>query len=113
MTARGKRALSRMLTRSAARGAWASPFRVIGRKRPRWASRLDRCRERLGGQLERERGALVGLRLDPDVAVHRPHQLAADVEAEARPADPAPVVGIEAVELVEDPLLLAGRDPEA
>src|SRR4029453_7465961 len=36
-----------------------------------------------------------------------------DVEAEARSADAAPLVGVEAVELVEDPFLLADGEAEA
>jgi putative membrane protein len=76
------------------------------------ATRLGGNRQGLCGQLEREGRALPGLRLDPDVAVHRPDQLAADVEPKAGSADAAPMVGVEAVELVEDPLLLAHRDPE-
>src|SRR5213078_249716 len=75
--------------------------------------KLDRNRQRLRGQLEREGCALAGLRLDPDAPVHRPDELTADVEAEAGSADAAPLVRIEAVELVEDPLLLAHRDAEA
>ena len=45
--------------------------------------------------------------------MHRADELATDVEAEARSADAAPLVGIEAVELVEDPFLLADGDAEA
>src|SRR5207245_6725605 len=52
-------------------------------------------------------------RVDPDPAVHAVHELAADVEAEAGPADAAGHVRVEPVELLEDPPLLRGRAPEA
>src|SRR3954452_4382415 len=62
-----------------------------------------------GGELNRERRH-VRARLDCDRAVHPRHELAADVEAEAGPADAAAHVRVEADELLEDPLLLAVRD---
>src|SRR3954451_9281991 len=74
---------------------------------------LDRSWQRLRGQLEGEGRALARLRLDPDAPVHRLDELAADVQAEARSADAPPLVGIQSIELVEDPLLLAYRDAEA
>ena len=46
-------------------------------------------------------------RLDPDASVHPVHELAADVEAEPGAADAAGQVRVEAVELLEDPPLLA------
>src|SRR5437870_4640351 len=58
-------------------------------------------------ELERERRALVRIGLDPDPAVHRTDELPADVEPEAASPDAAPMVGIEAIELLEDSLLLA------
>ena len=51
--------------------------------------------------------------LDPDPAAHPAHDLAADVEAEARAADAAREIRVEAIELLEDPLVLGGRDSES
>src|SRR3954470_3363123 len=75
-----------------------------------------RC-HRTGGRFLRDldvegrAGAAVGL--DPDAAVDPAHELAADVEAETGAADAAAHIGVEAVELLEDPPLLAWGDPEA
>src|SRR4029077_5318535 len=49
----------------------------------------------------------------PDAAVHLLHELSADVQPEPRPADAAREVRVDPVELLEDPLELAGRDAEA
>src|SRR4051794_5808569 len=65
-----------------------------------------------GGQLDRERRA-AGARLDGDRPVHAGQELAADIEPEARAADAAPHVRVEADELLEDALLLAVGDPGA
>ena len=63
-------------------------------------------------ELDEEGRALAELRLDPDLPVHPAHELAADVEAEAGAADAAGHVGIEAVELLEDPPVLGRGDAE-
>src|SRR5205807_7697033 len=65
-----------------------------------------------GRQLDDEGGACAELRADLQAAAHPAHQLAGDVEAEARPAGtrqrrPGPV------ELVEDACLLGGREARA
>src|SRR6187551_2020988 len=64
-------------------------------------------------QLERERRTAAAIGLDPDPAAHPAHDLAADVEAQARAADPAREIRVEAIELLEDPLVLGGRDSES
>src|SRR5262249_42810579 len=63
-------------------------------------------------QLEGERCALVRIGLDPDPAVHRLNELPADVEPQTASSDAAPMVRIESIELLEDPLLLAERDAQ-
>lgn len=72
-------------------------------------SRLDLSGDR---QLQEERGAGAAVGVDPDAAVHPRHELPRDVEAEARPAHPARQVRVEAEELLEDPVLLCGRNAE-
>src|SRR6185437_10782906 len=67
----------------------------------------------LRGELERRRRAEARLGLDPDPPAHRADEFPADVEPEPRAADSTSLVRIEAVELLEDPLLLAERDPQA
>src|SRR5215210_7812234 len=74
---------------------------------------LVRDANRNDRQVDDERRALTLARRDRDAALHPPHELAADVEAETRAPDAAGLLGIEPVELPEDPLLLAVRDPEA
>src|SRR6266550_5779173 len=64
------------------------------------------------GDLDVEGRARGPVRLDPDAAVDPAHELAADVEAEPGAADAAAHAGIEAVELLEDPALVGGRNPE-
>src|SRR3954447_16244413 len=64
-------------------------------------------------QLERELRAPAGLGVDPDPALHALDELAGDVEAETGAADALRHVRVEPVELVEDPVVLLGRDPEA
>src|SRR5215212_11961019 len=59
------------------------------RKRPLGALKVDR-----------EGRASPGLRLDRDRPAHPPHELARDVEAEARPAARSGELGVEAVELL-------------
>ena len=93
--------------RAARLGTQSSSVFRSSERRPRAAS--SRSRER---QLERERRAAAGLRLDADPAAHPPDELARDVEAEAGAADTAREVRVEPEELLEDPLLLGGRDPE-
>ena len=64
-----------------------------------------------GGQFDREGRARADAgRRHPDAAVHAPHELAADVEAEPGAADAAVHIRVEAIELVEDPALLGDRD---
>src|SRR5262249_22451447 len=70
----------------------------------------DRRRRR---QLEQERRAFAGLRLQPDVAAHAADELVADVEAEPGTADAAGHLRVDAVELLEDAALLVDGDPEA
>src|SRR5207245_10451938 len=60
--------------------------------------------------LDVEDGSPAVVRLDPDPAFDTTDQVAADVEPEARPSDPAGHVWIDSVELLEDPPLLGGRD---
>src|SRR3954467_3551653 len=98
--ASGSRSRRPMRTRAAA--SWAT------RRRSR-AARASRCRYR---QLEAEARALALIRLDPDRPVHPPYELAGDVEAEPGAAPAAGQVRVDAVELVEDPALLARRDAE-
>jgi hypothetical protein len=50
-------------------------------------------------------------RLDANPSVHQAHELAGDVEAEARPAHAARQLGVEAIELLEDPGCSAGGMP--
>src|SRR5262245_16756967 len=63
-------------------------------------------------ELGDERRPARAARLDPDPAAHPVEELTADVEAEARAADTAREVGVEAIELLEDPHVLGGRDAE-
>src|SRR5262249_41001157 len=60
--------------------------------------------------LDIERRAGKAVRFDPDPAVDAAHELAADVEAESRPADAAGRLEGQAVEPLEDQPLLALRD---
>src|SRR3954468_23998907 len=99
--ASGSRSHRPMRTRSAASS---------GTRRRSRAARASRCRYR---QLEAEARALALARLDPDRPVHPPHELPGDVEAEPGAAHAAGQVRVDAVELVEDPALLARRDTEA
>src|SRR6185295_6407799 len=64
-------------------------------------------------QLGHEGRAAASARLDPDAAAHPREQLAADVEAEAGAADSPGQVGVEAVELLEDPAVFRRRHSEA
>src|SRR5256714_15658158 len=61
-------------------------------------------------QLDREGGAAARRRLHQDTAFHPLDELAADVQAEAAAADAVRLRRVEAVELLEDPLVLLGRD---
>src|SRR5206468_12651793 len=54
------------------------------------------------GELEHERRAVAGLRLDTDLAAHPSRELAADVEAEAGSAWRLRQMRIDPVELLED-----------
>ena len=60
-----------------------------------------------------EDGSGAVVRLDPDPALHPSNELPGDVEAEACASDPARHVGIQTVELLEDPALLRKGNPEA
>src|SRR5665811_759576 len=71
------------------------------------------CRGLLLRDLDEERRAVAAFRLHPDAPVHAAHELPADVEAEARAADAPGHVGIEAVELLEDPALLDGGNAQS
>src|SRR6478672_12511857 len=77
--------------------------------RPSRAARASRCRYR---QFEAEVRAAALTRLDRDRAVHPAHELAGDVEAKPGTAHAAGQIRVDAVELVEDPALLAQRHPE-
>ena len=70
---------------------------------------------RRGGErkLHDEGRALAFFRADGEPTIHPADELAADVEAEPRPADAARELGIDPVELAEDPLLLPVGDAEA
>src|SRR5438874_10349680 len=65
------------------------------------------------GDLDVEDRSPAVVRFDPEPAFDSPHQLPTDVQPEAGPADPAGHVGIDAVELLEDPSPLGRRNPEA
>ena len=67
---------------------------------------------RLNRQIDDEDRALSLLRADREAASHPANELAADVEAEPGAADAARELGIDAVELAEDPPLLEGRDAD-
>src|SRR5919201_940336 len=67
---------------------------------------------RPAGELEREGRALPRLRLDRDPAVHPLNELATDVQAEPAAADAVGLRRVEPVELLEDPLVLVGRDAD-
>ena len=85
----------------------ASVSSLHTKRRP--PGRLFRSGER---QLEREGRAARPAPTRPDPAAHAADDLAADVEAEAGAADAAREVRVEAEELLEDPLVLGGRDAE-
>src|SRR6266542_7130778 len=87
-------------------------MRLDGRAGSRALAGVHR-RRRGRRQLEQEGRALVVLRLDPDAAAHSADQLLADVEPEPGAPHAAHHVRVDAVELLEDPLLLLGRDSEA
>src|SRR3954453_4428062 len=87
----------------------APPAASSATRRPSRAARASRCRYR---QLEAEARAFAFARVAPDGAVHPPHQLPRDVEPQAGAAHAARQVRVDAVELVEDPPLLARRDAE-
>src|SRR5436190_305089 len=72
------------------------------------SGRLRRPRQHDG-----ERGALTGCRCHRERPVQSVDDLAADVETEPRPADASAHLRIEAIELLENPLLLRGGDPDA
>src|SRR5947207_2641388 len=63
--------------------------------------------------LDIEDGPLPVVGLDPDPPAHPPDELAGDVEAEPGAPDASGHVGVEAVELLDDPVALRGWDPEA
>src|SRR5205823_11252139 len=65
-----------------------------------------------GRDLHEEDGAPHLVRLDPDPAVDPADELPGDVEAESRAADPADHVRVESIELLEDAVLLCGRNTE-
>src|SRR3954468_12815794 len=63
-------------------------------------------------QFQEERRAVAAVGDDPDAAVHPRDQLAGDVEAPPRSPDSPREVGGEPEELLEDPVLLGGRDAQ-
>src|SRR5256885_16300797 len=64
-------------------------------------------------EVDDEDGTLGIAGLDPDLAVHAADEFTADIEPETGAADAARQFGVEAVELLEDPLTLARRDADA
>ena len=114
--------------RHGSRGPWArcDPMArpIVGAARARPSSsrsssrkvrpsgyRSQRCRgER---QLDEECRTNSLARFDPDAASHASDEFPADVEAEAGAADSPGHVRVEAVELLEDPLLLGLRNTDA
>src|SRR4051812_33362826 len=64
-------------------------------------------------QCDAERRAFARRRFNRERSVQPVDDLAADVEAEPGATDAAAHLGIEPVELLEDPLLLRGRDPDS
>src|SRR5262249_9184814 len=64
-------------------------------------------------ELDDEGRARARLGADVQSAAHPPHELARDIEAEARAARGASELRVAAVELLEDPLLLDGCEPGA
>src|SRR5215212_11303339 len=64
-------------------------------------------------KVDREGRASPGLRFDRDRPAHPPHELARDVEAEPRAAARSGELRVEAIELLEDPLLLSRGDADA
>ncbi len=70
-----------------------------------------RCRGKR--QLDEECRTISPARFDPDAASHASDQFAADVETETGAADSPGRVRIQAVELLEDPLLLGLRNTDA
>src|SRR5207244_9151625 len=73
-----------------------------------------RLRGRLGScrNLHVEDRAAAAVGLDPDPPVHAANEFARDVEPQAGAADSAGHVGVEPVELLEDPALLGGWNAE-
>ena len=65
-----------------------------------------------GGRTLFSRQCVAAVGDDPDPPRHPRHELAGDVEAEAGAADAAREVRVEPEELLEDPILLCGRDAE-
>src|SRR5204863_5309934 len=86
---------------------------LAGRRAPAVAVPADGRGGLLPRDLDVEGRAGLALRLDPDTAVDPADELPADVEAETGAADAAGHVGVEAVELLEDPALLGRRDAQA
>src|SRR5215208_5457232 len=103
-------------TAAVARNATVPMSSIVRIEPRRTVERLftERCCRRLLGrrQLDREGRARALGGLDADRAAHAQDQLPADVQAEAGAAHAAGEVRVEPVELLEDPLLLAGWNPE-
>ena len=74
---------------SSSPAAWAAASTTRPATRAARGSRSSFLGRVSRGQLDDERRAAAVRRLDPDPAVHAPHQLAADVQPEARAADAA------------------------
>src|ERR687887_1336575 len=119
--AQAPRTRGRRLPRSERGFSWDSSLRFLDYRRPylraasgvRPPTWLERPRALSTRQFEHERRTACGLRRDSDLAAHSPRELAADVEAEAGAARALGQLRIDAVELVEDSLLLCRRDPHA
>ena len=101
---------SKLSSESAA--AAAPPASLASAPSPSPCASSAASARRWPGSSTTKRRAFAELRLDPDRPVHPADELAADVEAEAGAADPTGHVRIEAVELLEDPAVLGGGDPE-
>src|SRR5205085_11276903 len=70
-----------------------------------------RARSGPGRQRDHERAAATVLRLEPDPAAVRVHDLLRDRESEPRAAAVAPTGGVHAAEALEDPAPHRVRDP--
>src|SRR5689334_8975324 len=112
--ARAPRARVGGLPTSEREASWGPPFRLRECERtlllgPRPGSDPGRGRTATGlaaRELEHERRPVRRLGVDEDLAVHSPRQLPGDVEPQAGAAGALGLLWVDAVELLEDRLLL-------